>query len=155
MTSVKSDCDPMDCSPPGSSFTGILQARILKWVFMLSSNIFSSQGFNLCLLCFPHWQTGSLPLVPPGKPHSIILDYWESIFNICIMWKCSALHKELAYALFHLPLLTWWYLWGKCCYFMYIFLCKKWFSDWWGEWINILILLTDRINILTGVHWFV
>ena len=25
-------CDPMDCSPPGSSAYGILQARILKWV---------------------------------------------------------------------------------------------------------------------------
>ena len=25
-------CDPMDCSPPGSSVCGILQARILKWV---------------------------------------------------------------------------------------------------------------------------
>ena len=25
-------CDPMDCSPPGSSVNGILQARILEWV---------------------------------------------------------------------------------------------------------------------------
>ena len=25
-------CDPMDCSPPGSSVPGILQARILEWV---------------------------------------------------------------------------------------------------------------------------
>ena len=25
-------CDPMNCSPPGSSVHGILQARILKWV---------------------------------------------------------------------------------------------------------------------------
>ena len=25
-------CDPMDCSPPGSSLRGILQAGILKWV---------------------------------------------------------------------------------------------------------------------------
>jgi len=24
--------DPMDCSPPGSSVHGILQARILEWV---------------------------------------------------------------------------------------------------------------------------
>ena len=24
-------CDPMDCSPPGSSVHGILQARILEW----------------------------------------------------------------------------------------------------------------------------
>ena len=24
--------DPMDCSPPGSSVNGILQARVLEWV---------------------------------------------------------------------------------------------------------------------------
>ena len=28
-------CNPMDCSPPGSSVHGILQARILKWVAVL------------------------------------------------------------------------------------------------------------------------
>ena len=27
-------CNPMDCSPPGSSAHGILQARILEWVAM-------------------------------------------------------------------------------------------------------------------------
>ena len=31
-------CDPMDCSPPGCSVHGILQARMLKWVAMTSSN---------------------------------------------------------------------------------------------------------------------
>ena len=25
-------CDPMDCSPPGSSIHGILRARILEWL---------------------------------------------------------------------------------------------------------------------------
>ena len=30
-------CDPMDCSPPDSSVHGILQARILEWVAMISS----------------------------------------------------------------------------------------------------------------------
>ena len=30
-------CDPMDCSPGGSSVPGILQARILEWVAMPSS----------------------------------------------------------------------------------------------------------------------
>ena len=29
-------CDPMDCSPPGSSVPGILQARILEWAAMPS-----------------------------------------------------------------------------------------------------------------------
>ena len=30
-------CNPMDCSLPGSSVHGILQARILEWVAMPSS----------------------------------------------------------------------------------------------------------------------
>ena len=30
-------CGPMDCSPPGSSALGILQARILEWVALPSS----------------------------------------------------------------------------------------------------------------------
>ena len=31
---VMSDCFPMDCSQPGSSLHGILQARLLEWVFI-------------------------------------------------------------------------------------------------------------------------
>ena len=34
-------CNPMDCSPPSSSFHGILQARILKWIAMPSSRRYS------------------------------------------------------------------------------------------------------------------
>ena len=30
-------CDPMNCSPPGSSVPGILQVRILEWVAKPSS----------------------------------------------------------------------------------------------------------------------
>ena len=30
-------CDPIDCSLPGSSVHGILQARMLEWVAILSS----------------------------------------------------------------------------------------------------------------------
>ena len=31
-------CDPMDCSPPGLSVHGILQARTLEWVAISFSN---------------------------------------------------------------------------------------------------------------------
>ena len=34
-------CDPMDCSPPGSSVHGILQAGILEWIAILFSRGFS------------------------------------------------------------------------------------------------------------------
>ena len=39
--------NPMDCSPPGSSVHGILQARILEWVAMPSSRRSSHPGINL------------------------------------------------------------------------------------------------------------
>ena len=31
---VSSSCDPVDCSPPGSSVHWILQAGILEWIAM-------------------------------------------------------------------------------------------------------------------------
>ena len=47
-------CDPMECSPPGSSVHGILQARILEWVAMPPPpGIFLTQGSNSSLFVFP------------------------------------------------------------------------------------------------------
>ena len=43
--------DPMDCSPPGSSVHGVLQARILEWVAIpYAGGILLTQGSNLGLL---------------------------------------------------------------------------------------------------------
>ena len=40
-------CNSTDCSPPGSSVHGILQARILEWVAIsFSRGIFPAQGLN-------------------------------------------------------------------------------------------------------------
>ena len=36
---------------------------------LLLQGIFPTQGSNSQLLCLLHWQVGSLPLMPPGKPH--------------------------------------------------------------------------------------
>ena len=51
-------CDPLDCSPPGSSVHGILQARILEWVAIpFSRGIFPTQDFLHCrqiLYCLSH-----------------------------------------------------------------------------------------------------
>ena len=53
----------------GSSLHGILQARILESIVMTFSRVSSrprdQAHVSLCLL---HWQAGSLPLAPPGKP---------------------------------------------------------------------------------------
>ena len=35
-------CDPKDCSPPGSSVHGILQARVLEWGAIAFSKVNTS-----------------------------------------------------------------------------------------------------------------
>ena len=45
-------CDPMDCSPPGSSVHGVSQARILEWVaisFSRGSSWFRDQTCVSCI----------------------------------------------------------------------------------------------------------
>ena len=54
-------CDTMDCSPPGSSVHGILQARVLEWIAMPSSRGSSQPGS-------PALQEDSLPLSQQGSP---------------------------------------------------------------------------------------
>ena len=76
-------CDPADCSLPGSSVQGILQAKISEWVAMpLLQGIFQTQGSNLYLLRLLHWQVGSLPLVPPGKPSACDTTCKASVIHI-------------------------------------------------------------------------
>ena len=53
-------CNPMDCSPPGSSVHGIPQASIVKWVAIPFSRGFSQPGS-------PALQADSLPSELPGN----------------------------------------------------------------------------------------
>ena len=61
-------CNPIDYSSPGFSVHGILQARILEWIAMPASRGSSWPRDQIWVSCLLHWQAGSLPLVPPGKP---------------------------------------------------------------------------------------
>ena len=59
-------CDPMDCSPPGSSVHGISQARILEWVaisFSRGSTWPRDQTFISCIAgrFFTVWATREAP----------------------------------------------------------------------------------------------
>ena len=60
-------CHPIDCSPPGSSVHGILQARILEWL-PCPPPVYSWPRNQTHVSYLLHWQVGSLPLVLPGKP---------------------------------------------------------------------------------------
>ena len=46
-------CKLVDCSPPGSSVPGILQARILEWIAMPLSMDLPNQGIKLASLMYP------------------------------------------------------------------------------------------------------
>ena len=54
----------MDCSPPGSSVHGILQARVLEWVVVPFSMELPNPGIKLKS---PTLQADSLPSEPPEK----------------------------------------------------------------------------------------
>ena len=57
LQSCPTHCDPMECSPPGSSVHGILQERILAYVAMSSSKGSSWPRDWTCIsLCLLHWE---------------------------------------------------------------------------------------------------
>ena len=66
-----------DCSPPGSSVHGILQARTLEWVAMPSSWGSSCPRDRTCISCLLRWQAGSLPVAPPGKHPPPQINTWS------------------------------------------------------------------------------
>ena len=59
-------CDPMDCSPTGSSVRGIFQTRILEWVAIS----FPIQGLNLS----PALASGFFSTESPAEPRTYARD---------------------------------------------------------------------------------
>ena len=86
-------CDPMDCSPPGSSVHGIFQVRILERS-AIPSGIFLTQGLNPHLLWLLHWQAESFPLSHPPclgcSSFFLVID--DSRPLDCILSGCCNLH---------------------------------------------------------------
>ena len=58
-------CDLIDCSAPGSSVHGILQARILEWLTISLSRRSSSPRDQTWMSCIAG---NSLPSKPSGSP---------------------------------------------------------------------------------------
>ena len=64
-------CDPMDCSPPGFSVHGVLQARVLEWMPYPFPGDLPNPGIKLGS---PTLQADSLLSEPPGKtPNQLYL----------------------------------------------------------------------------------
>ena len=67
-------CNTMDSSLPGSSVHGDSPGKNTGvGCHALLQGIFPTQVSNPCLLRLLHWQAGSLPVAPPGKPKVILI----------------------------------------------------------------------------------
>ena len=64
-------CDPMDCSPPGSSVHGILQARTLEWVAISFSRASSWPRVPIHISCISRFITTEPPVKPTSFVHFI------------------------------------------------------------------------------------
>ena len=91
-------CNSMDCSLPGSSVHGILQARILEWVAVPFSRGSSETRYQTrSVLHLLHWRAGSLPLAPPRKPKMpmLLLSRFSRVQLCATLWTV-ALHALLS-----------------------------------------------------------
>ena len=67
-------CDPMDCSPPGSSIHGISQARILEWIAISSPGDLPNPGIEPVSPESSALPCGFFTTDPPGK-HMLVCVY--------------------------------------------------------------------------------
>ena len=83
----------MDCSLPGSSVHGILQARILEWVAIpVSRGIFPVQGLNLDLL---HCRQILYHLSHQGSSLTIVLMVYSNFLSVCLVFVCLVLCSKI------------------------------------------------------------
>ena len=95
--------DPLDCSLPGSSLHGIVQARILEWVAISSSRGSSWPRNRTCTSCIAsciagRFFTTSATWEAPGSSYLITILFYLIIFCVCLppLWN-----KKLAYSSRH------------------------------------------------------
>ena len=71
-------CNPMDCSPTGSSIHGIFQARILEWVAIFSSRGSSQPRDQTWVSCIPGRFFATTPQEFPGHWGVHRFNAWSS-----------------------------------------------------------------------------
>ena len=103
-------CDPMDCSPPGSSIHGISQARILKWIAISFSKGSSwsrdwTQVFCIAGRFFTIWATREALLSSLEEISAVLHLYLSFNSN----YNPGLLHcRQILYQLSHQG------LWAEC-----------------------------------------
>ena len=79
--------DPVDCSPPGSSVHGILQARVLEWVAIPSPGDLPNPGIKPRS---PTLQADALPSKQPAKCWTIRVQQITSAFQASFLREVAA-----------------------------------------------------------------
>ena len=103
-------CDPVDCSPPGSSVHGISQARILGWVAISCSRGSSGSRDWTFISCFSctdrwipyHWATWKSALtVSYAAARNCPYSRVDRCFSFLLLKTTSRLSFLLWFCLFH------------------------------------------------------
>ena len=83
-------CDPVKCSPPGSSVHGTLQARTLEWAAVPSSRGSSRPRAPACMLGLLRWQAGSFRRGHGGSHEHYMLSFGHSVtFGSVTPWTAA------------------------------------------------------------------
>ena len=123
----------MDCSPPGSSVHGILQARILEWVAISFSRGSSQPRDRSRVSCIAD---GVFAIGPPGKPSWSVLSVYLWLYRgeiwVCFIsqWICvHTLHHSCLAQAAAFPL-----LFGMSCPLLSVWLFSRPFCFIYGLW---------------------
>ena len=115
--------DPMDCSPPGSSVHGILQARILEWVAIsfsrgsspprmkpmshalqadsLPLNHLGSPLLSIVVyICQSQSLNSSYPPLPRPHPHLVSINLFSTSGSLFLLCKYIHVYLWLFYAIY-------------------------------------------------------
>ena len=79
-------CDPMDCSPPGSSVCGIFQARILQWVAISSSREPFPPRDQTCISSASCIAGRFFTAEPLGKPQNMLMQKLNNMHPAALKW---------------------------------------------------------------------
>ena len=145
-------CDPMNCSPPGSSVHELLQARMLEWeAIPFSRGLLNPENSSPS-----EFFTDSSPSEPPGKPKYMLniskLKEWGffqitwSVFYLCkkiLWWILFRIFIKLEQILFRVvcargddsswPKMVGYFFWGspRCWWSVKLSVGEEWREKQW------------------------
>ena len=91
-------CKPVDCSLPGSSVYGILQARLLEWIAISFSRIRPDPGILHCRSVFTIWTTvfepvqDYLSVIGRLSGSALVVSRAASLMCDFCLWLCCKAH---------------------------------------------------------------